>query len=120
MKLAIVGSQLRSWKRADQTSEVFGIINAVFVLLEPTLFISGGADGVDTWAEGQADFLGVKKKIFYPEQQNWLAYKSRNILIASECEYLVSIRSTYSETYGSGWTADYAESLKKKVWRFSV
>jgi hypothetical protein len=120
MKLAIVGSQLKSWKRLDQVANVNGMISASFMLLEPTLFISGGADGVDTWAEGQADLLGVKKKIFYPEQQNWLAYKSRNILIASECEYLISIRSTYSKTYGSGWTADYAESLGKKVWRIEA
>jgi hypothetical protein len=120
MKLAVVGSQLKSWKGEDHRLKAITMIRAFLVALEPEFFISGGADGVDTWAENLADLYDIPKKIFYPEQQNWLAYKSRNILIASECEALVSIRSIHSKTYGSGWTADYTESLGKKVWRFDI
>jgi len=120
MKLAVVGSQRKSWLSSEQLIRVDGIIRAVMMVLEPDGFISGGASGVDSWAESYADLYGIPKKIFYPEQNNWLAFKSRNILIASECEALVCIRSIYSKTYGSGWTADYAESLKKKVWRFEI
>jgi len=120
MKLAIVGSQLKSWWSSEQKIRVDGIIRGVLRVLEPDGFISGGASGVDTWAESYADLYGIPKKIFYPEQNNWLAFKSRNILIASECDVLVCIRSIHSETYGSGWTADYAHSLDKKVWRFEI
>lgn len=84
MKIAIVGS--RNYPRPED------IIQYVYNLSEDSIIISGGARGVDTWAEVAAGVKGLKTKIF-PAQ--WDKYgKSagffRNELIVDECDRLVA------------------------------
>lgn len=119
MTLAIVGS--RSWLDGD-IPEVKSIIDHAMVFLDPTGIISGGAVGVDTWAEEAAVKWGIPCSVFRPKNDRWdpQGYKERNRGIAHTCDQLLCIRSYLSTSFGSGWTADYAESIGKKVHRFNI
>jgi len=117
MRLAIVGStKFAEWWGIHAAH---GIASHVVSHYAPTLIISGGAEGVDTIAEEIADARGIPKKIFLPDIHRWEpdGYKARNILIAQECTHLLAIRCSKATTYGSGWTADYAESIGVTVQR---
>ena len=128
--LAIVGSQ--SWADESRTLLAKFCIASAVSFLEPTLIISGGCPkGVDKWVEeewlermGNDDVPHKPGFQDYPaEIQAWdppvgKGFKKRNIEVATNCDALVAIRSKSSFTYGSGWTANYAEMLGKKVWRF--
>ncbi len=94
MKIAVVGSrEFASEKfvkrKVDALCKKFGNMNA------PLYIISGGARGVDSWAEGVADNwqgLGVEKMIF---QANWQRYGKRagflrNQLIIDEANYVIA------------------------------
>lgn len=117
MKLAIVGS--RDLTDA-QHLRVEHICNDYIYRLQPDLVISGGALGVDQTSIECAERFGELTKEYLPEGQSWYHYKKRNILIAEACTHLLCIRSSQSKSYGSGWTADYAEKLGKTVWRETV
>lgn len=91
---------------------------------KPTGCVSGGADGIDTRFKTIARQYGFKVEDgtfveYLPQNKRWQpsGYKARNILIAKKATRLVAIRSSTSTTYGSGWTADYAESIGKDVRR---
>lgn len=116
--LAIVGStSLEGNEEARQ--KVVEVINDH----RPRRIVSGGAKGIDTMAENAADERGIEKSIHHPTVRRWWGdggFKERNSKIAEEAECLVRISDPASKTYGSGWTADYAESLGKPVERFSV
>lgn len=120
MKLAIVGSQAKSWKGFEHEQEAIRVIEHAIQFLEPDLIISGGANGVDSWAIQVAQEFDIETREFPPEAECWAAYKARNAQIAEACNKLVVIRSQHSLTYGSGWTADYAWKLGKQVWRFTL
>lgn len=79
--------------------------------------VSGGADGTDTLAEVAAEILGYPTKIFLPDNRRWEpdGFKARNILIAEKSDVLYCIRSRQSQTYGSGWTADYYEKTTGRL-----
>jgi hypothetical protein len=127
--LAIVGSQ--HWDTQPGILAQFCIASAIS-FIEPPLVISGGCPkGVDKWVEEEwlerlaNDSIPFKPGFqdYPPEIQQWdptigKGFKARNIEIATACDALVCIRSAKSLTYGSGWTANYAEMLGKKVWRF--
>lgn len=123
MKLAIVGSVDLTEK---QVHDVAWLIECVLIYCKPHTVISGGADGVDSIAINRAEaWGGTETQVFLPEVERWYGdgkkgYKLRNIEIAEACDELVAIRSLQSETYGSGWTADYAEKIGRKVRRFYV
>lgn len=134
MNFAIVGSQGKSFselQKRDAIHLIQFIISDVISTFgrEGTTFISGGEPtGVDTWAEEIVDvWRGIEKQIFLPEPRtgrdspsDWERFKKRNIKVAEACDVLYAIRSKSSTTYGSGWTADYAEKLGKEVHRYYV
>lgn len=120
MRLAIVGStRFAEWWGIHAAR---GIADHVVTHHQPELIISGGAEGVDTLAEQIATILGVPTEIHLPASARWEphGYKERNILVAQACTHLLAIRCSKSKTYGSGWTADYAESIGKEVRRISL
>lgn len=86
----------------------------------PDEVISGGAVGLDTIGIQIASLLETRYRNFPPENNRWEpdGFKARNIEIASTCTRLVCVRHFASKTYGSGWTADHAERIGKKVERF--
>lgn len=125
MKIGIVGSQLKDLNDSQQrTARV--IIQGLlikFILRDDVVLVSGGSDGIDTFADEEAQKLGFSTEIFEPSVRRWKGpggFEERNKKIAEESDVVVAIRSMTSKTYGSGWTADYAESLGKEVHRIYV
>lgn len=87
----------------------------------PDQIISGMALGIDSIAEYVAKtVLDLNFKGYPPKNPVWEpdGFKARNIEIAETCTRLLCIRHYNSNTYGSGWTADYAERNKKHVERY--
>lgn len=127
MRLAIVGSQGKAWTPIAMTVVRIYIASAI-TLLEPDIVISGGSPGggVDDWVRAEMHARGWLHRFeeFKPAVNNWMGiggFKDRNMNIAESCDQLISIRSKDSTTYGSGWTADFAEGqLGKKVWRIKL
>ena len=124
MKLAIVGSSVLTHLQAENAR---WLVQCVLDFHQPELVISGGAPGVDTIV---ANAVYASKRFalkeFLPEHHSWdgterlTGFKHRNMQIAAACDYLVCIRNPDSQTYGSGWTANYAETLGKTVRRIYV
>lgn len=134
--LAIVGS------RGVSSYQSSSIIKQAILDHQPRIVISGGANGVDMTSVQIAHELGYATLEFLPTQKTWDAegqgdptesitengmtvtvpggFKQRNMKVAESCDCLVRISSVNTKTYGSGWTADYAERLGKKVTRFNV
>ncbi len=120
-KLAIVGSQELS---VDQAANAYWLIDCIIRSESPRVIISGGAVGVDTLAENAAIRGRILRGILLPKIRRWedhedgrIGFKSRNMQIALACDELVSIRNRSTKSYGSGWTADYAEKELGKVVR---
>lgn len=119
MILAIVGSVSfpEWWQKPAAQGIIDWTLDTYYHEIE--LVVSGGAEGVDTWGEEAAKRMGLPFRSFLPANPRWepAGFKDRNILIAEACTDLLCIRYKASKTYGSGWTADYAKKLGKKVQR---
>jgi len=127
MIIAIVGSQSLSIEEYADAEHIVSVVvdNHDRFLGSWPLFISGGAAGVDSIAEKMViERLGKHRfEAILPKVRRWAepgGFRDRNIAIAKRCDRLFLIRSKSSRTYGSGWTADYAELLGKRVTRFAV
>lgn len=130
MILAIVGSS----QLPPECIETVQWLVARVIMADPQFgpgleIVSGGATGVDSVAESEAYCFasyGVTFRKFKPAHNSWNGgnglpgFKARNIQIAQYCDELVCIRHLDSATYGSGWTADYAEKLGTPVRRLYV
>lgn len=124
MRLAIVGSRKLT---TDQHATAGFVVSCVVEAYrchygEELVICSGGAKGIDSLAELEASIGGVDFIPFLPDKEQWEpdGYKDRNIRLAFACHELISIRARDSKSYGSGWTADYAESIGKMVRRIYV
>lgn len=123
--LAVVGTRVLACD-GDQAGAAWRI-DSVIKALNPDVVISGGADGVDTIAEIVASSLGYwedngKLVIHRPTVKRFYGaggYRARDIVIAYQCTHLLRLACRQATTYGSGWTADYAESLGRIVRRAS-
>jgi hypothetical protein len=79
--------------------------------------------GVDIMAARAGHAAGFEVLEYAPAKNQWDGpdgYKARNVLIAARSDVLYRVATRVSNTYGSGWTADYAEKLGKPVFRFYV
>jgi len=84
-RLAIVGS--REFPDEQQVRAF------VHVLRADTIVVSGGARGVDRWAEDQARKDGLQVEVFLPDyktEPKWLAPKLRNTEIAKSADQMVA------------------------------
>lgn len=122
--LAVVGST--SFARGGEAIRIaHAIIRGVIVEVGPDRVVSGGANGVDTWARRVAGSLGYTLENgrfveHLPRHRRWApdGFQARNILVATgPTTHLLAIRCHASRTYGSGWTADYAEQHGRIVYR---
>lgn len=120
--LAVVGST--AFERPEAELLASQIIATFIAQLQPLKLISGGAAGVDTWAKEISGQFGYRTEDggfieHLPKYRRWSpdGFKDRNILIAEWCTHLLAIRCHASRTYGSGWTADYAEKHGRTVYR---
>lgn len=113
VRLAIVGSTHFADPYGPELAE--WIIKRALTYFDPAMVISGGAKGVDTWAESLAMRYGFPTYICLPAQQRWEphGFKARNLRIARTCTHLLAIRCSQSRTYGSGWTYQQAKTLGK-------
>jgi len=136
--LAIVGS------RDVPDYQSSSLVKQAILEHRPKLVVSGGARGVDSIAVVVARELGIPTMEFLPELSTWDheagllkdpieifdengvqikipgGFKQRNMKVAEVCDCLVRISSATTKTYGSGWTADYAERIGKRVHRYTV
>lgn len=121
--LAIVGStQFAKDKVGTEWATL--AIEAALEAVEPVLVISGGAWGIDKLGVRIAKSIGIETREYEPKVQRWLrgspdGFEARNMLIARACTELLCIRHLTSKTYGSGWTADRAEEMRKPVVRLT-
>ncbi len=129
-KIAIVGSSHLSETEEIDARKYSGLVLNQMIKefgKDDILFISGGARGVDIIAEDVARELGIGTEILKPAEQNWDAYKVRNIRIAELCDVLycfpTKIKTTpcyhceykdHEKTAGC-WTMKYANKLKKET-----
>ena len=132
MKVAIVGSEEKYWY-AEQKEQVKEEIFRILYLWDGPLptratLVSGHCPkgGVDIWAEQVAEELGLERIIYKPQIKQWYdkgelkGYRSRNIMIAEECDVLYDIEPYRDDNLGyrrSGgtWTLQYAQKLSKEV-----
>lgn len=122
--LAVVGSVYRD-ASPECVERVRAAIREAFDRHDPRGFVSGGAHGVDSWAAAEAYTRGMTDADVHehlPKHQRWGpdGFKARNELVAREAECLVRIYDPASKTYGSGWTADFADRMGKPVERIAV
>lgn len=120
--LAVVGSV--EFERPEADVLAAQIIATWLSTLQPIRVVSGGAKGVDTIAKEIGGHFGYRIDNgsfveYLPKHRRWEpdGFKARNILVADDCTHLLSIRCHASRTYGSGWTADYAERHGRNVYR---
>lgn len=120
--LAIVGS--RNFAAPGALAQAGQIIHEEIREYRPYGCVSGGADGIDPLFQSLAGQHGytIENGRFVahpPKYRRWQpeGFKARNILIGDRATRLVSIRCHAAKTYGSGWTADYAEKIGRDVRR---
>lgn len=115
--LAIVGSRILAGR-----SDAEALIEEAFETHQPVWFVSGGAVGIDSMAESEADRRGFadRKTIHRPIKRTWYYFKKRDVLIANESQCLVSIEGKDATTHGAGWTAQYAQRTGKRVVRHII
>ena len=77
------------------------------------VIVSGGADGVDKWAEEVAEEEGLKKVIYLPQSRTQGAFLERNTQIAEGCDWLLAFPSSTSR--GTWDTVNKAKALGKDV-----
>ncbi len=95
IKLAIVG-----WRGAKDKQVIFSRINEwIQQYGKPSLIISGGATGVDTFAEEYAKLAGIQTQIFLPEygKHGRSAPLVRNSQIVNACTHLLALPGTGSK-----------------------
>jgi len=130
MKVAIVGASKLSENEEADTRKYCGLILNQMIREygdDELIFISGGANGVDSIAETTARGLGIECEIHKPVEKNWDAYKVRNLKIAESCDILyclptkVKLEPCYHceskdhERTGGCWTMKQAKTLKKEI-----
>lgn len=79
------------------------------------VIISGGADGVDAFAQEYAKEKGCKMIIFYPDPTKLspIRYYDRNKLIALNCDVLIAFNKQIKS--GTQNTIKYAKESGKEV-----
>ena len=99
-RVAVIGS--RRWKDKAAVRLMVGrYLSSAYPkqLREGIVLVSGGADGVDTYAEQWADAKGVEKDILYPDYQRYdkfVAPKMRNREIVDSADYIIAFWDGFS------------------------
>lgn len=120
MRLAIVGTRVLNHLSDERATRRF--IRRLLRKHQPDEVISGGAPGVDTLVEEEAikfgysegDGLVIFRATLF-EFHGKGGYQERDLIIAKACTHMARVHCRLSKTYGSGWTAEKAEKLGKRV-----
>lgn len=81
--------------------------------------VTGDASGIDQLAKDLCDTYAMPCQVLAPEFRRWepRGFKDRNMRVCEIADAMLCIRDPESKTYGSGWTANYFETLgKRKPW----
>lgn len=116
MRIAIVGS-----RRRDCKDEVEKLINELWTCNKNLVIVSGGATGVDTWAEDYGKLLGIETDIYLPNLENLLnkidtirRYYARNKLIVENSGAIYAFVAD-DRKGGTENTIKWAKKLGKQV-----
>lgn len=90
MKIAVVGTSLNLTDNEERDIRQL-IALSLKNYTSNDVIISGGAKGVDSIAIEIAQGLGLKTEVYKPKNQNWSAFKARNLKIAKDCDELCCI-----------------------------
>ncbi len=105
MKLAVIGS--RGFRD-------YGLMDNKLKELSPSLIISGGAKGADSYAEMWARRNLVQTEIYLPDHKKYKhPYHHRNRLIVEACDELIAFWDGSST--GTKYTIGYARKMNKPV-----
>jgi predicted Rossmann fold nucleotide-binding protein DprA/Smf involved in DNA uptake len=107
VRVAIVGSR-------EHTNEKQ--VRAYVRTLEPgTVVVSGGAKGVDSWAVGEAEKLGLETVVFHPDRKahKHRAALMRNHLIVRHADRVVAFWD--GKSTGTMYTVRIARAAGKPV-----
>lgn len=125
MKIAIVGSRTFNLKQRNEQCEL-SIRAFVGSLPKDTIIISGGADGVDTWAENAARECGLTVEVCIPEWDRYQPEDStkknpagmiRNRLMVRDADKVVAFWDMHSN--GTRGTIKEAKRTKKPLTIFN-
>ena len=112
-KIAVVGSR----RRLDK-EKVYALIES---LNKTDTVISGGCEGVDTWAIEKAQELGLNYQVITPSLRGLTdyfeiceAYYRRNKFIADNCDIMYAFVAK-DRKGGTENSIKWAKQLKKKV-----
>lgn len=85
-------------------------------------YVTGDAPGVDTLLAVMCADRNLPCLTLTPQTRQWKpnGYMDRNILIVTTCDQLLCIRDMRSDTFGSGWTANYAHGQGKLYGRVEI
>jgi hypothetical protein len=105
MRIAIVGAGKLTENEERDARQLIGIIltDALNENGDDLYVVSGGSKGIDTIAEDIAIPLNIKTTIYKPEIEQWedkdgkRGYKSRNLLIAEDCDKLYCFPAGYRD-----------------------
>jgi predicted Rossmann fold nucleotide-binding protein DprA/Smf involved in DNA uptake len=81
-----------------------------------TVVVSGGARGVDSWAEDEARRCGLAVEVHKPDYQAYspkIAPLVRNRIIAERCDELIGF--SFEGSPGTAYTAKYARRIGRLV-----
>lgn len=113
MKIAIVGSRTREDKQL--------VIDYVNSLNNTVKVISGGCEGVDTWAINQAEAIGLSWKVFFPDlsgartyHEKCERYYDRNSKVAKFSDIVVAFVAD-DRKGGTENTIKWAKKFNKPV-----
>ena len=94
MKVGIVGSS-----KFPNTAHSVRFIKDIIDKYPPdTIFVSGGAKGVDSVAIDVCRLSGYNTTVFKPKGHSWTAFKERNLIIARYCDEVISIALPLDKT----------------------
>lgn len=110
MKVAIIGS--REGFTEEQVHEKLWVL--LFNLTRSDTIITGGARGVDSYAESFAKKFGCKLQVIKPiNTKDKINYLFRNIEIVTLADAIIAFHDGSSK--GTKFTIDYAMAREKEV-----
>ena len=109
MKVGIVGNRT-GWTYEDVKQKL-----VKYGINKSDIIISGGAQGVDTYAEDFAKEIGAECVIYHPDPDtpSPQRYYNRNKKIAAQCSKLIAFDN--KKHSGTLNTINYARKLGKKI-----
>jgi predicted Rossmann fold nucleotide-binding protein DprA/Smf involved in DNA uptake len=112
-RVAVVGNR-KGWTYSEVKTKLKSVL-----LLQDDLIVSGGAEGVDTFAQMYAKENGHPIIIHYPHPQvkSPDRYHQRNRKVVDDAELILAFNR--QEKGGTVYTIKYANSVKKRTHVFT-